>query len=66
MFFFSFQKHYKQSIEKERVEFMAFLQEYFKNASEDYQFMNTGIVRYVNVCLACIISSQLCKDFYVL
>ena len=44
-----FFKHYKTQVEKERVEFFNYLREYYKVATEDYEFMNTSIQQYVNV-----------------
>ncbi len=44
-------KHYKNLVEKERKEFLAYIEEYFKLAREDYEFMNNYILRYVNVSL---------------
>lgn len=42
--------HYKIQIEKERAEFLKFAREYFSRAlSEDYEFINKILVRYMNV-----------------
>ncbi|RNA44600.1 little elongation complex subunit 2 isoform X1 [Brachionus plicatilis] len=38
--------HYKSQIEKEREEFFGYLQEYYKAAGEDYEFMNHSIEQY--------------------
>ena len=38
-------------MDKERLVFMEYAKRYFENASEDYEYINPVIVRYLNVSL---------------
>ncbi len=38
-------------MEKERTEFLAYTQEYYANAGEDYEHLNANVVRFLTVRL---------------
>jgi hypothetical protein len=41
--------HYKTLINKERIEFMSYLERYYHKAGEDYEFINQNNIQYITV-----------------
>jgi hypothetical protein len=58
--------HLKIQVDKERKEFQAFLEDYFKNAQEDYDYVSQTHLRYINEMLECMRASvNVYEKFYV-